>query len=79
MGLQLCATVGPFVRDCETERLFFCCVVWVGYWPDQPAVHSRVVASFLSDSCFATGCGFCVVTCWLRFSSVRCALVLAQL
>ncbi|MQM01523.1 hypothetical protein Taro_034280, partial [Colocasia esculenta] len=38
--------VGPFVRDCEAERLFFCCVVRVGYWPDQPVVHSRVVASF---------------------------------
>ncbi|MQL85042.1 hypothetical protein Taro_017557 [Colocasia esculenta] len=38
--------VGPFVRDCETERLFLCCVVRVGYWPDQPVVHSRVVASF---------------------------------
>ncbi|MQM00832.1 hypothetical protein Taro_033576 [Colocasia esculenta] len=49
--------VGPFVRDCETERLFLCCVVRVGYWPDQPVVHSRVVASFLSDSCFATRCG----------------------
>ncbi|MQM05183.1 hypothetical protein Taro_037989 [Colocasia esculenta] len=28
----------------------------VGYWPDQPVVCSRVVASFLSDSCFATRC-----------------------
>ncbi|MQL69320.1 hypothetical protein Taro_001599, partial [Colocasia esculenta] len=64
MGLQLCvcscltcsrgAAVGPFVRDCEAERLFLCCVVRVGYWPDQPVVRSRVVASFLSDSCFAT-------------------------
>ncbi|MQM21525.1 hypothetical protein Taro_054567, partial [Colocasia esculenta] len=37
MDLQLCvcscltcsrgAAVGPFVRDCETERLFLCCVV----------------------------------------------------
>ncbi|MQL89239.1 hypothetical protein Taro_021812, partial [Colocasia esculenta] len=34
-----------------------------------------MVASFLSNSCFATGCGFCVVTCWLRFSSVRCVEV----
>ncbi|MQM02744.1 hypothetical protein Taro_035514 [Colocasia esculenta] len=67
MDLQLClcscltcsrgAAVGPFVRDCETERLFLCCVVRVGYWPDQSVVRSRVVASFLSDSCFATGCG----------------------
>ncbi|MQL79541.1 hypothetical protein Taro_011984 [Colocasia esculenta] len=48
------AEVGPFVRDCETERSFLCCVVRVGYWPDQPVVRSRVVASFLSDSCFAT-------------------------
>ncbi|MQL78129.1 hypothetical protein Taro_010560 [Colocasia esculenta] len=46
--------VGPFVRDCETERLFLCCVVRVGYWPDQPVVRFRVVASFLSDSSFAT-------------------------
>ncbi|MQL77916.1 hypothetical protein Taro_010333 [Colocasia esculenta] len=28
--------VRPFVRDCEVERLFLCCVVRVGYWPDQP-------------------------------------------
>ncbi|MQL78283.1 hypothetical protein Taro_010702 [Colocasia esculenta] len=64
MDLQLCvcscltcsrgAVVGPFVPDCEAERLFLCCVVRVGYWPDQPVVCSRVVASFLSDSCFAT-------------------------
>ncbi|MQL68933.1 hypothetical protein Taro_001202 [Colocasia esculenta] len=56
MGLQLCvcscltcscgAAVGPFVCDCEAERLFLCCVVRVGYWPDQPVVCSRVVASF---------------------------------
>ncbi|MQM00052.1 hypothetical protein Taro_032781 [Colocasia esculenta] len=38
--------VGPFVRDCKAERLFLCCVVWVGYWLDQPIVCSRVVASF---------------------------------
>ncbi|MQL98843.1 hypothetical protein Taro_031558 [Colocasia esculenta] len=38
--------VGPFVRDCEAERLFLCCVVRVGYWPDQPVVHSCVVTSF---------------------------------
>ncbi|MQL90463.1 hypothetical protein Taro_023058 [Colocasia esculenta] len=38
--------VGPFVRDCEAERLFLCCIVRVGYWPDQPVVRSRVVASF---------------------------------
>ncbi|MQM02853.1 hypothetical protein Taro_035625, partial [Colocasia esculenta] len=38
--------VGPFVRDYEAERLFLCCVVRVGYWPDQPVVRSRVVASF---------------------------------
>ncbi|MQL95142.1 hypothetical protein Taro_027815 [Colocasia esculenta] len=77
MDLQLCvcrAAVGPFVRDCETERLFLCCVVRVGYWPDQSVVHSRVVASFFSDSCLASGCGFCVVTCWLRFSSMSLEL-----
>ncbi|MQM09782.1 hypothetical protein Taro_042660 [Colocasia esculenta] len=28
----------------------------VGYWTDHPVVHSRVVASFLSDSCFVTDC-----------------------
>ncbi|MQL82955.1 hypothetical protein Taro_015448 [Colocasia esculenta] len=60
VGLHSCLTcsrgaaVGPFVRDCEAERLFLCCVVRVGYWPDQPIVCSRVLASFLSDSCFAT-------------------------
>ncbi|MQL72629.1 hypothetical protein Taro_004968 [Colocasia esculenta] len=50
--------VGPFVRDCETERLFLCCVVRAGYWPDQPVVRSRVVVSFLSDSYCVTDCGF---------------------
>ncbi|MQL77128.1 hypothetical protein Taro_009543 [Colocasia esculenta] len=48
------AEVGPFIHDCEAERLFLCCVVRAGYWPDQPVVRSRVVASFPSDSCFAT-------------------------
>ncbi|MQM12361.1 hypothetical protein Taro_045275 [Colocasia esculenta] len=61
------AAIGPFVRDCETERLFLCYVVRVGYWRHEPVVRSRVVASLLSDSCFAIGCGLCVVTCWLRF------------
>ncbi|MQM05602.1 hypothetical protein Taro_038414 [Colocasia esculenta] len=52
VGLHSCLTcsrgaaVGPFVRDYETEMLFLCCVVWVGYWPDQPVVSSRMVASF---------------------------------
>ncbi|MQL99624.1 hypothetical protein Taro_032345, partial [Colocasia esculenta] len=36
MGLR--AVVGPFVRDCETERLFLCCVVRVGYWRHEPVV-----------------------------------------
>ncbi|MQL95223.1 hypothetical protein Taro_027888 [Colocasia esculenta] len=64
VGLHSCLTcscgaaVGPFVRDCEAERWFLCCVVRVGYWPDQPVVRSRVVAPFLSDSCFATRRGF---------------------
>ncbi|MQM19471.1 hypothetical protein Taro_052476 [Colocasia esculenta] len=67
MDLQLCVcscltcsrgvAVGPFVRDCKTERLFLCCVDRVRYWPDQPVVRSHVVASFLSDSYFATGYG----------------------
>ncbi|MQL93122.1 hypothetical protein Taro_025760, partial [Colocasia esculenta] len=58
------AVVGPFVRDCETERLFLCCVVRVGYWPDQPVVRCRVVASFLSDSCFAIRRARYSVTCY---------------
>ncbi|MQM14018.1 hypothetical protein Taro_046946 [Colocasia esculenta] len=37
----------------------------VGYWPDQPVVRSRVVASFLSDSCFATGCGSYLYPVWV--------------
>ncbi|MQL82248.1 hypothetical protein Taro_014717 [Colocasia esculenta] len=40
------AAVGPFVRDCETERWFLFCVVRVGYWRHEPVVHSCVVASF---------------------------------
>ncbi|MQM20423.1 hypothetical protein Taro_053442 [Colocasia esculenta] len=61
VGLHSCLTcsrgaaVGPFVLDCEAERLFLCCVVRVGYWPDQPVVRSCMVASFLFDSCFTTG------------------------
>ncbi|MQL92075.1 hypothetical protein Taro_024690 [Colocasia esculenta] len=66
--------VGPFVRDCETERWFLCYVVRVGYWRHEPVVHSHVVLSFLSDSCFATGCGLYLVTRWLRFYPLRCAL-----
>ncbi|MQM03355.1 hypothetical protein Taro_036135 [Colocasia esculenta] len=52
VGLHSCLTcsrgaaVGPFIRDCDVERLFLCCVVRVGYWPDQLVVRSRVVASF---------------------------------
>ncbi|MQL92623.1 hypothetical protein Taro_025250, partial [Colocasia esculenta] len=48
---------GLCVRGYETERWFLCCVVRVGYWRHELVVRSRVVASFLSDSCFATGCG----------------------
>ncbi|MQL83972.1 hypothetical protein Taro_016471 [Colocasia esculenta] len=75
MVLQLCvcrcgvAAVGPFIRDCEAERLFLCCVVRVGYWPDQPVVRSRVVASFLFDSCFAACREFVVYDSWSRFDS----------
>ncbi|MQM15438.1 hypothetical protein Taro_048382, partial [Colocasia esculenta] len=50
------------VRGYETERWFLYCVVRVGYWHHEPVVHSRVVASFRSDSWFATGRGLCVVT-----------------
>ncbi|MQM07645.1 hypothetical protein Taro_040483 [Colocasia esculenta] len=63
---QVCGSVGPFVRDCEAERLFLCCVVRVGYWPDQPVVRSRVVASFPSDSCFAACREFVVYDSWSR-------------
>ncbi|MQM11900.1 hypothetical protein Taro_044817 [Colocasia esculenta] len=42
----LSLSFGPFVHDCEAERLFLCCVVRVGYWSDQLVVRSRVVASF---------------------------------
>ncbi|MQL83857.1 hypothetical protein Taro_016368 [Colocasia esculenta] len=52
--------VGPFICDCETERWFLCCVVRVGYWHHEPVVRSHVVASLLSDSCFATGVVLCV-------------------
>ncbi|MQL95221.1 hypothetical protein Taro_027887 [Colocasia esculenta] len=57
--------LGPFVRDCEAERWFLCCVVRVGYWPDQPVVRSRVVAPFLSDSCFATRRGLYLYPVWV--------------
>ncbi|MQM13588.1 hypothetical protein Taro_046514, partial [Colocasia esculenta] len=60
LALPCGAAVGPFVRDCEAQRLFLCCVVRVGYWPDQLVVRSRVVASFPSDSCFATCHGLAV-------------------
>ncbi|MQL73710.1 hypothetical protein Taro_006041, partial [Colocasia esculenta] len=41
VGLHSCLTcsrgaaVGPFIRDCEIERLFLCCVVRVEYWPSM--------------------------------------------
>ncbi|MQL92262.1 hypothetical protein Taro_024886 [Colocasia esculenta] len=73
------AAVGPFVHDYEAERLFLCCVVRVGYWPDQPVVHSRVVASFPSDSCFATCREFMVYDSWSRFDSFELVLVLLPL
>ncbi|MQL80199.1 hypothetical protein Taro_012625 [Colocasia esculenta] len=56
--------VGPFIRDCEAERLFLCCVVRVGYWPDQPVDRSRVVASF-----FATRALLAPVVVVSRFDS----------
>ncbi|MQM03960.1 hypothetical protein Taro_036749 [Colocasia esculenta] len=66
--LCVCGAVARLcVRGYETEGWFLCCVVWVGYWRHEPVVCSHVVASFLSDSCFATGCGLCVVTRWLGF------------
>ncbi|MQM03532.1 hypothetical protein Taro_036312 [Colocasia esculenta] len=72
------AAVGPSIRDCETERWFLCCVVRVGYWHHEPVVHSRVMASFHSDSWFATCRGLGVVTRRLRFEPLWCALVGAQ-
>ncbi|MQL69304.1 hypothetical protein Taro_001584 [Colocasia esculenta] len=33
---------------------FFTFFARVGYWRHEPVVHSRLVVSFLSDSCFAT-------------------------
>ncbi|MQM11890.1 hypothetical protein Taro_044805, partial [Colocasia esculenta] len=51
-----------------TARLRGCSCV-VGYWPDQPVVRSRVMASFPSDSCFATCREFVVYYSWSRFDS----------
>ncbi|MQL69487.1 hypothetical protein Taro_001770 [Colocasia esculenta] len=64
MGLQLCGL-----------QVVLVLCVRVGYWRHEPVVHSRVVESFLSDSCFATGCGLCVVTRWLRFYHCGCGSV----
>ncbi|MQM17012.1 hypothetical protein Taro_049978 [Colocasia esculenta] len=69
------------------ERWFLCHVVWVGYWRHESVVCSRVVASFLSDSCFATGCGLCVeaglcsmeVLCLVSGLSVRLVVEAFQL
>ncbi|MQL88771.1 hypothetical protein Taro_021334, partial [Colocasia esculenta] len=68
MGMLYVVNVlfGPFVRDCETERLFLCCVVRVGYWPDQPVVRSRVVASFFPTRAMSALVMACV-TCRLRY------------
>ncbi|MQM00025.1 hypothetical protein Taro_032756 [Colocasia esculenta] len=63
------AAVGPFVHDCETERLFLCCVVRVGYWPDQPIVRSRVVASFFLTRALSALVVACV-TCRLSLNSI---------
>ncbi|MQL76673.1 hypothetical protein Taro_009064 [Colocasia esculenta] len=57
---------GMRVRGYETERLFLCCVVRVGYWPDQLVVRSRVVASFLPTRALPALVVACV-TCRLRF------------
>ncbi|MQL78162.1 hypothetical protein Taro_010586 [Colocasia esculenta] len=62
------------VRGYETEWWFLFCVVWDGYWHHEPVVCSRVVASFLSDSWFATGRGLYVVTRRLKFESLWWAL-----
>ncbi|MQL82233.1 hypothetical protein Taro_014706 [Colocasia esculenta] len=77
LDLSSVIVVGFFIY--HTEKLFLCCIVLVGYWHHELVVRSGVVASFLSDSCFATGCGLCVVTPWLRFYTLRCAMVMAQL
>ncbi|MQM04651.1 hypothetical protein Taro_037455 [Colocasia esculenta] len=80
VGLHSCLTcsrgaaVGSFVRDCETERLFLCCVVRVGYLPDQPVVRSRVVASF-----FPTRPLPALVWCWLVSTILWLVLVKRQL
>ncbi|MQM13711.1 hypothetical protein Taro_046636 [Colocasia esculenta] len=89
MGLQLCvcscltcscgAAVGPFVRDCEAERLFLCCVVRVGYWLDQPVVRSRVLASFFLTRALPLAVVPEFMTRGRGLTSSRCALVLAQL
>ncbi|MQL79057.1 hypothetical protein Taro_011499 [Colocasia esculenta] len=68
------AAVGPFVRDCETERLFLCCVVRVGYWPDQPVVRSRVVASFFPARALPALVAACV-TRQLRWTSALATLM----
>ncbi|MQL84349.1 hypothetical protein Taro_016853 [Colocasia esculenta] len=50
----------------------------VGYWFDQPVVCSCVVASFLSDSCFASGCGLSVTrwhSCAKVLPVVECLMV----
>ncbi|MQL71550.1 hypothetical protein Taro_003863 [Colocasia esculenta] len=74
------AAVGPFVRDCEAKRLFLCCVVRVGYWPDQLVVRSRVVALFfLTRAMLAPVVVREFVTRGRGLTSSRCALVLAQL
>ncbi|MQM15857.1 hypothetical protein Taro_048805 [Colocasia esculenta] len=36
------------------------CGLQVGYWHHEPVVRSRVMASFFSDSCFATGGGIMI-------------------
>ncbi|MQM08945.1 hypothetical protein Taro_041804 [Colocasia esculenta] len=49
---------GLRVHGYETERLFLCCVVRVGYWPDQPVVLVIVVSEQR-----LTGCGLLCVEC----------------
>ncbi|MQM12796.1 hypothetical protein Taro_045714, partial [Colocasia esculenta] len=44
----------------------------VGYWRHEPVVRSRMVALFLSDSCFASGRGLCAVTLGLWFYPLSC-------
>ncbi|MQL99957.1 hypothetical protein Taro_032689, partial [Colocasia esculenta] len=76
VGLHSCLTcsrgaaVGPFVRDCETERLFLCCVVRTRFDPFEVCpgigtVVTAVVACGVLEWWHSFGYDWCLYPVWV--------------